>query len=251
MRSGKREGSPYIRIWKDLQAQIEEGIYKPGDQLPSESSLAERYGCSRETVRHALRLLAEEGFILPEQGRGTFVISRSSRLRKRLGELASFTHQLEERGFQPKSLLLRKELVPADAVEGWVAEAFGLAGDEPLVHIQRLRLGDGMPFAIQSVYLLPSLCPGILEEEFSSLFQLYEERYEVRISEADEVARVARATEEEAALLEIAPGDPVVIRRRLSLDQKGRIFEALCSVDRGDRFEYHYHIMLDETKAVL
>ena len=69
----------------------------------------------------------------------------------------------------------------------------------------------------------------------------------VRISFAHEVIRVAAAGAEEAALLEIAPGDPVVIRDRISADQDEYPFEVLHSVDRGDRFEYRYRILGDST----
>lgn len=247
----RRAESPYQTIWKDLRAQIERGVYKPGDRLPSEKSLAQKYGHSRVTVRRALRELAQEGFIEARQGRGTFVLRSKPRLHKRLGELASFTRQLGGSGFRPQSRLLRKELLSLEEVESWVVEAFGLGEGERLVHIRRLRLGEGLPFAVQSVFLLPALCPAILEQDFTSLFKLYKERYGVLITEAEEVLRVARASEEEAALLEIAPGDPVVLRQRISLDQQGRVFEILRSVDRSDRFQYHYRITLDETKAVL
>jgi len=61
---------------------------------------------------------------------------------------------------------------------------------------------------------------------------------------------VAAASGEEAALLEIAPGDPVVIRDRISADQDEYPFEVLHSVDRGDRFEYRYHILGDSSRSV-
>jgi GntR family transcriptional regulator len=105
-----------------------------------------------------------------------------------------------------------------------------------------------VPLAIQSVYLLPALCPGILEEDLSHLFRLYVTRYRVQVNVADEMIRVGRAAEDEAALLEIAPGDPVVIRDRISLTQDGEPFEVLHSVDRSDRFQYRYQIVADSTR---
>jgi GntR family transcriptional regulator len=105
-----------------------------------------------------------------------------------------------------------------------------------------------VPFAIQSVYLLPASCPGILEEDLRQLFRLYETRYGVRINVADEIIRVGRAAEDEVTLLEIAPDDPVVIRDRISLTQDGEPFEVLHSVDRGDRFQYRYQIVADSTR---
>jgi GntR family transcriptional regulator len=87
-----------------------------------------------------------------------------------------------------------------------------------------------------------------LEEDLSHLFRLYETRYGVHISVADEIIRVGRAAEDEADLLEIGPGDPVVIRDRISLTEDREPFEVLHSVDRGDRFHYRYQIVADSTR---
>ena len=246
-----RDAPPYVYIWRDLRSQIEGGVYKPGDKLPSEKSLTKKYGHSRLTIRRALQKLADEGFIIAEQGRGTFVISRKPISQRRLGNLPSFTQQLKGSGFNPESRLLCKEFIPAGKVEKWIAEAFHVKEGENLVHIRRLRLGDGEPLAIQSVYLLPALCPDILEKDFSSLFQLYEEHYGVYILEAEEVFQISWPSDEEASLLKLTSGTPVMVRRRISIDQRGRVFEALRSVDRNDSFEYHYHIIADETRMML
>ena len=72
----------------------------------------------------------------------------------------------------------------------------------------------------------------------------------MHIIRAEEKICVAAAGTEEAALLELAPGDPVVIRDRLSVDQREYPFEVLHSVDRGDRFEYRYRILGDSTRLI-
>ena len=239
----------YLRIMEDLRAQITQGRWKVGEAIPPEPELERLYEASRGTVRRAVDELARQGYVVKKPGKGTFVLSTSPILQKRLGELASFTQQLSARGLTPTTRLLSAERIRAAEAEGRVREGFGLTSEAEIIRIRRLRLGDGVPFAIQSVYLLPASCPGILEEDLSQLFRLYETRYGVRISVADEIIRVGRAAEDEAALLEIAPGDPVVIRDRISLTQDdGEPFEVLHSVDRGDRFQYRYQIVADSTR---
>jgi GntR family transcriptional regulator len=238
----------YLRIMEDLRAQITQGRWNVGEAIPPEPELERLYEASRGTVRRAVDELARQGYVVKKPGKGTFVLSTSPILQKRLGELASFTQQLSARGLTPATRLLSAERIRAAEAEGRVREGFGLTGEAEAIRIRRLRLGDGVPFAIQSVYLLPASCPGILEEDLSQLFRLYETRYGVRISTADEIIRVGRATEDEAALLEIAPGDPVVIRDRISLTQDKEPFEVLHSVDRGDRFQYRYQIVADSTR---
>ncbi len=238
----------YVQIQRDLRTKIESGQWALGAKIPPEPELQKAYNASRGTVRRALDELAHQGYVVKKPGKGTFVRSTSPILQKKLGELASFTQQLTTRGLTPTTRLLSAGRIRAAEVEGRVREAFGLSSEAEVIHIRRLRLGDGVPLAIQSVYLLPASCPDILEEDLSRLFRLYETRYGVRISVADEIIRVGRASEDEAALLEITSGDPVVIRDRISLTQDGEPFEVLHSVDRGDRFQYRYQIVTDSTR---
>ena len=238
----------YVQIQRDLRTKIETGQWPVETKVPPEPELQKAYGVSRGTVRRAVDELARQGYVVKKHGKGTFVRSTSPILQKRLGELASFTQQLTARDLMPTTRLLSAGRIRSAKAEGRVREGFGLASEAEVIHIRRLRLGDGVPLAIQSVYLLPASCPGILEEDLSQLFRLYETRYGVRINVADEIIRVGRAAEDEATLLEIAPGDPVVIRDRISLDQDGEPFEVLHSVDRGDRFQYRYQIVADSTR---
>jgi GntR family transcriptional regulator len=236
----------YVQIQRDLRTKIETGRWSIGAKIPPEPELQRTYNASRGTVRRAVDELARQGYVVKKPGKGTFVRSTSPILQK--SELASFTQQLTARGLTPTTRLLSAGRIRAAEAKGRVREAFGLTSEAEVIHIRRLRLGDGMPLAIQSVYLLPDLCPGILEEDLSHLFRLYENRYRVQVNVADEMIRIGRAAEDEAALLEIALGDPVVIRDRVSSAQDGEPFEVLHSVDRSDRFQYRYQIVADSTR---
>jgi GntR family transcriptional regulator len=252
MSEERREGIKYRRIWHELRRGIQSDRWQVGERIPSEPELSDTYGVSRGTVRNAIEQLVNDGMLRKEQGRGTFVISVVPRLRKDLEWLASFTQQLRDGGIKPSTEVLEAGLTSAGQVEGRVIEGFGLAETDEVVYIRRLRRGDDVPFAIQTVYLQPERCPGVLDEgtDLTQLFKLYAERYNARISFAHEIIRVAAASDEEAALLEVAPGDPVVIRDRISADQDEYPFEVLHSVDRGDRFEYRYHILGDSSRSV-
>jgi GntR family transcriptional regulator len=238
----------YVQIQRDLRKKIEIGQWPIGAKIPPEPELQQTYSASRGTVRRAVDELVQQGYVVKKPGKGTFVLSTNPILQKKLGELASFTQQLTTRGLTPTTRLLSAGRIRAAEAEGRVREAFGLTGEAEVIHIRRLRLGDRVPLAIQTVYLLPALCPDILEEDLGHLFRLYETRYGVRINVADEIIRVGRAAEDEAVLLEIPPGDPVVIRDRISLTPDKEPFEVLHSVDRGDRFQYRYQIVADSTR---
>ena len=167
----------YVQIQRDLRTKIETGRWPIGAKIPPEPELQKTYNASRGTVRRAMDELVRQGYVVKEPGRGTFVRSTSPILQKKLGELASFTRQLSAQGLTPTTRLLSAGRIRAAEAEGRVREAFSFTGEAEVIHIRRLRLGDGVPFAIQSVYLLPALCPGILEEDLSHLFRLYEIRH--------------------------------------------------------------------------
>jgi GntR family transcriptional regulator, N-acetylglucosamine utilization regulator len=244
----KRKGPLYARIREELLSKIERGIWPVDHKVPTENELIEQYKVSRGTVRQALSELETEGYITRIAAKGTFV-TRTTRLEKNLSEITSFNEQLVQAGFEPVTRVLRAEVIKAAAATAHVIEGFGIAPEAEVVHIQRLKMGNNLPFAIQSVYLLPDRCPGILEEDLTHLFRLYAEKYNRRILTAEEIIRVARAARDEAALLDVHQGDPVVIRDRVSFDQHNEPFEVLHSIDRGERFEYRYTIVNDHTRT--
>jgi GntR family transcriptional regulator len=248
-RFNERKEPLYAMIKRELLSKIERGTWEIGRRLPSEDELEEQYGVSRGTIRRALYEMELEGYISRMSGKGTFVTRVAPKLEKTLGEITSFTQQLSRAGFEPTTRVLFAGVVKASDADGRVQEGFGIPANAEVIHIKRLREGGGIPFAIQSAYLRPDLCPGILEEDLTHLFKLYEEKYSRRMMTADEIIRVSGASTEEAELLKMDPGAPVIIRDRVSYDQDGEPFEVLYSIDRGDRFEYKYMIVDDLTKV--
>lgn len=237
----------YFQIKKDLIRKIESGIWLVGEKLPAEPQLQRNYAASRGTVRRALLELEFEGYITRMSGRGTFVAQKTGRVPRFLGTISSFSQQVRQAGFQPSSKVLKKEIIKAAEAEGRVIEGFGITPDAKVIHIKRLRLGNGVPMSIQSAFLLPARCPGILDYDLSQLMKLYREKYDVRITAADEILRITHPQGEEAQLLQLAPGVAVVIRERISFDQNNEPFEVLYSVEAGEMFEYWYKVVSDKT----
>ena len=239
----------YATIKRELLSKIERGTWRLYHKLPSEEQLQKQYNVSRGTVRRALSELELEGYISRVSGKGTFVTRVAPRLEKAVGEITSFTQQLSQAGFEPSTKVLFAGIIPASEAKGRVKEGFGIPDDAKVILIKRLREGNDVPFTIQLVYLLPELCPGILDEDLTHLFKLYEQKYNRTMVTADEIIRTCGASTEEAELLQMDPGAPVVIRERVSFDQHSAPFEVLYSVDRGDRFEYRYRIVTDTTEV--
>jgi GntR family transcriptional regulator len=240
----------YFRIKRDLIREIEEGTWPIGQRIPTESKLQARYGASRGTVRHALLELELEGYITRGAGRGTYVASTRGRLTSQLGRVTSFTDQVCQAGLRPSSQVLVATVIKASEAQGKVCEGLRVPPTESVIWIKRLRSADHTPFAIQSVFLLPRRCPGILDEDLSQLTKLYQEKYGVQLASAEESLRMSWARTEEAKLLRLPRNAPVMIRERISFDQNGSPFEVLHSVEVAGRFEYRYHIAGEGTQVV-
>jgi GntR family transcriptional regulator len=249
-----KELPQYAKIKLDVIAKIKGGVWEEGSQIPPETELESLYNTSRITVRRAMEELEKDGYIRRIQGKGTFVASAEPSLVKPEKEIKSFTQQLADARMEATTRIIEAGVCRAGEAQGRVLEGFEseIGEDGEVIRIQRLKSGNGKPFALQTVYLLPRKCPEILNfpvEDLQHLFKLYKTTYGREITTAREALRVASASAEEAELLQIETGAPVVLRDRISLDQYNESFEVLHSVDRVDRFVYEYVIAVDLTKV--
>src|SRR5919112_3355580 len=131
----------------------------PGDPLPSEAELCERFSVSRMTVRQALQELTNDGLVERRRGQGTFVAHRP--VHRRPGVFLSFTEEMNRRGGEAASRLLSAGLDDPRQPE---ALDLGLAPDSQVVRVVRVRLADGVPVALEDAALVPEL-GAVLEED--------------------------------------------------------------------------------------
>lgn len=225
----------YHQLAQILRSQIRSGVFQPGAKLPPERELMNLYGVSRNTVRQAIDLLAREGLLQRDQGRGTFV----SRPKLRLGvmQLTSFTEDMLERNLKPSSKLLRRSIeIPPEQV----ADALGLAPGEKAILIERLRFADDTPMALNTSYFVLALCPGLAQEdvESQSIYWLLENKYGLRIARAEQTIRATSASHQEAVLLAVPPGAPLLVVEGVAIAEDERRVEYLRSIYRSDRYEF-------------
>ena len=208
----------------------------PGDMLPSERELSERYGLSRTTVRLALQELERQGLVMRQHGRGTFVADRSAKTTD-LMKGYSFTDQMREMGRVPKTMILEFDEIEADK---HLATVMGARIGDKLYMLKRLRAADGMPMMVERTYLpvrkFLSLKRSMLEGH--SLYGVIERTYgeKIRTAEEEFFASVARLSD--ARVLDINEGDPVLDLVRTTYNTHNEIVEYTLSVARADQFKY-------------
>ncbi len=218
-----------------LKEQIESGRLKPGDQIPSERELSEQSGVSRMTVRQALAYLVREGRLLARPGIGTFV--GEPKLTYDTLHLLGFTEQMLRSGQAPSSQVLEQALVEPPAS---VLSRLKLPPGERAVKIARLRLSQGTPLLLETVYIAHRLAPGLESEELSraSLYSLLEERYGVQLRRAEQTLEVTLATEGEALLFRIAGGAPMLLLEGVTYTDLGQPVEVFKALYRGEMFRF-------------
>lgn len=235
-------GRPYHeQILGHLLEAIQTGRLAVGARLPSERELAERYGVSRMTCRRALQELVDLGLAERQVGRGSFVAQ--AKVRQQLQGLTSFTEDMRALGLRPSSRLLAvgRRLPDAEA-----QRLLGLRRGEPVLYLKRLRLADGTPMALEINHLPMLRLPGLeeLPEEVleGSLYQLLAGRWGRRPTRATQTLEACRAGPEQASLLGVEPGAPLLRMTRLTLDQDGVPLEFVRSYYRGDRYRFQVEL---------
>ncbi len=232
----KTTSTPYYQQLADLlrreisEREARDQVY----QLPSENELAERHGITRATVRHALDVLERDGWIYREKGVGSFAAIR--RVEHELTQLVSTTEDMRRRGWALTTQVVSLEQSPAAP---YVAHALEITEGSPVYELCRLRLVDGEPLSLQTVYLPVELCPNLEENDLTgSLYHLLETRYELRLWTGKEIMRARCATPYEADLLRIKQDMPVMYMERTTYAANGVAVEYLEAVWRGDRYDF-------------
>jgi GntR family transcriptional regulator len=222
---------PHYRQIEDALRERIAGL-RPGERLPSDAELVAEFGVSRMTARNAMQRLAEDGLVRREPGRGSFVSQPSAH--RRTNRLMTFTREMLRTGRVPSSRILTRVVRPSTTAE---AEALGLRPRQPVVHLRRLRLADDLPIALESAVLLADTASVVLaaDLEAGSLHETLT-RAGFGLRRGTGTIGAARATAEDARLLGIRVGDPLLVERRTIADDDGRRIEATESRYPADRY---------------
>ncbi len=202
----------------------------PGTAAPSERELVHQFHVARMTVRQAMDALVAEGLLERIPGRGTFV----AQPRRAIGRLLSFSEDMTARGLlaESQTLMARRE----QAGPG-VARALGVTPGDAVIHWKRLRRADGAPMCLEDAYLNEILLPGFLQSGMpTSLYDALESRG-LRPTWAEDSIAADVAGGQEAELLEVDRGSPVLRHSRRALAEE-KVVEVSRSVYRADRFTW-------------
>ncbi|QXT41171.1 phosphonate metabolism transcriptional regulator PhnF [Gymnodinialimonas ceratoperidinii] len=219
-------------IHDTLAEEIARGHYAPGDRLPTEAQLADRFGVNRHTVRRALAALAEDDIVFSRRGAGVFV--RHVPTPYPIGRRTRFHQNLLAANRVPEKRVLHLETRSANAQE---AQALQL-GDGALVHVyEGLSLSDGLPLATFRSVFPAERFPDLLStlRDTRSVTQSFAAEGITDYTRARTEVTAETATRTQATLLEIRAGDPILKTTGTNVDAEGAPIEVGSSWFAADR----------------
>ena len=216
----------YIQIHDQLKNEIEQGIWKVGDRLPSERELAVKFNVSRMTLRQAIQNLADEGILERKIGSGTYVARE--KVQEKMSGATSFTEIKESQNRVPSS--------PSSSE----MEKLNLSKDDTILRMERIRFADDVPICFEVASVPQKLIDGYSKAEITeSLYRTLEEKGGKKIGPANQTITAVLASEKIADYLEVKRGDAVLRLRQISYFEDGTPFEYVRTQYVGNRFEFY------------
>ena len=216
-----------------LLGRLAEGVWQPGQILPSEPEIAADLGVSHGTVRKALDEMAGENLVVRRQGRGTYVARHDD---ARI--LFQFFRIVPDSGAKefPDSRLIE---VSGEGADEDVAVALGLAPGAAVVRLERVRSLAGEVCIAERIVVPAALFPGMADRELpNNLYELYAAQFGVVVGRASEKLRAVAAGARERELLGVAMGTPLLRVDRTAFSIDGRLAEWRVSWCRTERVHY-------------
>lgn len=226
----------YLQVTDRLKADIEEGIFKENEKLPSEFELSKSLGVSRATLREALRLLEEENIIVRRHGVGTFVNPKPV-FTSGIEQLTSISSMIKDAGMEPGTIYLNSSKTISNEED---IKRFQCNEDDSILTIKRVRTANGEP-VVYCVDQVPSdLMPSNFEKRYdSSIFSALEETGEVHVSYAVTYINPIGHHPEVSSILQSEQEASLLLLTQLHHDDNDRVVLYSKNYFRADKFSFH------------
>lgn len=238
----KRSPVPlYFQIERILQNRIQDRLWIPGAQIPTETELCELFQVSRSVIRQALQNLTNRGLIERTPGKGTFV-SKAKIGASLIRKLAGFHEDTIAQGHTPTSRVLHNGRIDASPA---VADSLEIKPGAPVLELRRLRFVDLEPHLLSETYLRLDIEPRLAEVSFTdvSLYAILEERFNLTIASGRRTVEATTADRETARLLEITEGAPLLLLKSITFLSDGRPMEFSLGKHRADRARFEVELI--------
>lgn len=222
----------YEQLKNVMKEEIFRKVYLPGERMPSELELEEKYKVSRITVRRAVKELCEEGILVRKQGKGTFVLNNKTCGRLD-GPSKGFHDCLEMEGKRAGVDILEKSIIHVDEA---YAKDLQIDVNDEVIYLRRLMYADDVPTMIDTSYIPLKRFPELYEKLSGNvaLYRILEKDYGVALDNYYKVLKVQKATKEMSRLLNCHDGDPMFNLLKISYNRDDQPQLISVSILKGE-----------------
>jgi GntR family transcriptional regulator len=231
----------YLQLEQIIRGEIHRGTFRPGELLPSEAEICERFDVSRSVVRQTLQNLGHAGLVQTAKGRGSFVAEE--KLSERFVQRATgFYDDLTSLGLDLQTAVVHQ------GVDRVPLEVRDFLGVDEAVRIDRVRSVAGRVLAYVVTYLPVERVPGLLDQDLAdrSLYAHLEATYGLRVHAGRRTVEAVPADDHVARHLEVDPGAPLLLLRSAGRTEDGQPLEWFEAWHRADRTRFEVEIVPDE-----
>ena len=225
----------YVQLYEILKKKIEGGDWAVGSQIPVEEDLCKTYEISKATVRLAIMDLVRQGFLMRQQGKGTFVCKRI--IPEGLMMSTSFKELMFEAGINYSTTVLAQTvMMPTDDLD----VKLGIPEDKHIIYIKRLQIADNEPILLQESFIPYHICPQLLAEDVAnnSLFELIEKKHGTKITKVKDYIEIAYPGTGELKLLNMPEGSPALLLEQHFYSGETQVMY-IRSIKRPERFRFY------------
>ena len=219
----------YLQIADALRQRIDKGIWAAGTLVPTLEALAEEFGVARVTARQAVQMLTQEGLLIPQRGKGTFV-SVTAKQRRHVNletSLVDLGRMYESTTPEILTIDQSSRMPPIAADAGGLGDRY--------VYMRRLHSSDDQPYSVITIYMLDSVF-NLAPEEFRThaVIPILLRQKSVDIHRAHQTMTIEAADLETAHLLRVSAGAPVAFVQRIIKDSSNTVLYYAEVIYRGD-----------------
>lgn len=231
----EKNQSLHAYIKEELLNRIKSNEYKKGEKIPPELELCKDFNVSRTTVRTALNQLTLEGYLVRQQGKGTFVAEQ--KVKQTLSQTVKrYSDQIAVQGKKAEITLIDIHVIPANEI---MQQSLDVSINDPIQRIERVRKANGEPTQYEIAYIPWDIAPGIMKEHAeTSLYASLKEEFHVLIAKTTEQIEITLADERSCSHLGCEVGTPCFYIETIAEDDKGKKVEFSRSFFRGDKTNF-------------
>jgi len=227
----------YAQLEDILREKIESEDWKPNNAIPSENEFSKMYGVSRMTARAVMTQLVREGLLYRVPGKGTFV--SEPKITTASLSYMGIREQLERMGYQTTTKLI--EIKKIKCTER-ISRKLELPRKSEVYVIERLRYIKDQPLSIHTSYIPADYCDGLekVDLELEQLCVILDKEYGLKRGKVIETLESSLASDQEAQILSVKPGYPLLDLQDTIYDSQGKPFEYTRVLFRGDKIKISF-----------